>query len=142
MSFDGLIYLPVSPIFILNFKDYFQARTWRLSFFSFPELWFSQLEFNSRKICQHLTNWKRYQHKVWSSANSLLKWCFCSQSPSLLLTLQNDIVSIGKVVQHATPVSGPSICYPRQRKAIRGNLPSGKVLRLLLVSDLRSVYHH
>ena len=24
--------------------------------FSFPELWYSLLEFNSRKICQHLTN--------------------------------------------------------------------------------------
>ena len=43
---------------------------------SFPELWCSLLEFNSRKNCQHLTKWTRYnkRDKVWSSANSLFKW--------------------------------------------------------------------
>ena len=29
--------------------------------FSFPELWYSLLEFNSRKICQHLTNWTSWK---------------------------------------------------------------------------------
>ena len=48
----------------------------RLSF-SFPELWYSLLEFNSRKISQHLTNWNK-RDKVWSSANSLFKWRFRS----------------------------------------------------------------
>ena len=52
----------------------------RLSF-SFPDLWYSLLEFNSRKICQHLTNWTSWnkRDKVWSSANSLFKGRFCSR---------------------------------------------------------------
>ena len=51
----------------------------RLSF-SFPELLWSHLEFNSRKKCQHLTNWTRWNKsdKVWSSATSLFKWRFRS----------------------------------------------------------------
>ena len=46
--------------------------------FSFPELQYSLLEFNCRKICQHLTNWTRWikHNKVWSRASSLFKWCF------------------------------------------------------------------
>ena len=46
--------------------------------FSFPELWYSLLEFNSRKICQNLTNWTSWSKgdKVWSSVNSLFKWRF------------------------------------------------------------------
>ena len=49
--------------------------------FSFPELWYSILEFNSRKNCQHLTNRTRWnkRDKVWSSANSLFKWRFRSR---------------------------------------------------------------
>ena len=52
----------------------------RLSF-SFPDLWYSLLEINSRKICQHLTNWTSWnkRDKVWSSANSLFKGRFCSR---------------------------------------------------------------
>ena len=46
--------------------------------FSFPELWYSPLEFNSRKIWQHLTNWNKCD-KVWSGANSLFKWRFRSR---------------------------------------------------------------
>ena len=52
----------------------------RLSF-SFPQLWYSPLEFNSRRICQHLTNgtgWNK-RDNVWSSANSLFKWRFRSR---------------------------------------------------------------
>ena len=59
---------------------------------SFPELWYSPLEFNSRKICQHLTNWMRWEErdKVWRSANSLfLKVTFSWSSPSSLLKLPN-----------------------------------------------------
>ena len=43
----------------------------RLSF-CFPGLRYSLLEFNSRKNCQHLTNWTRWnkRDKGWSSANS------------------------------------------------------------------------
>ena len=49
--------------------------------FSFPELWYSLLEFNSSKIYQHLTNWTRWnkRDKVWSSANSHFKWRFRSR---------------------------------------------------------------
>ena len=52
----------------------------RLSF-SFPELWYSLLEFNSRKNCQHLTNWTRRNKRylVWSSRNSPFKWRFHSR---------------------------------------------------------------
>ena len=50
----------------------------RRLFFCFPELWYSLLEFNSRKICQHFMNWMSCnwdkRDKVWSSANSLFKW--------------------------------------------------------------------
>ena len=48
--------------------------------FSFPELWHTLLEFNSRKICQHLTHWTswNYRDKV-CSATSLLKWRFRSR---------------------------------------------------------------
>ena len=40
--------------------------------FSFPKLWFSPLEFNSKKSCQHLTKkagWNK-RDKVWGSGNS------------------------------------------------------------------------
>ena len=49
--------------------------------FSFPELWYSLLEFNSRENCQHLINWTRWnkRDKVWSSATSLFKWRFRSR---------------------------------------------------------------
>ena len=49
--------------------------------FSFPELWYGLLKFNSRENCQHLTNWTRWnkRDKVWSSATSLFKWRFCSR---------------------------------------------------------------
>ena len=50
----------------------------RRLFFCFPELWYSLLEFNSRKICQHLMNLTRWnkRDKVWSSATLLFKWRF------------------------------------------------------------------
>ena len=54
--------------------------TQRLSF-SFPELQYSLLEFNSRNNCQHLTNWARWnkRDKVWSCATSLFKWRFSNR---------------------------------------------------------------
>ena len=59
---------------ILRFSEDVNTRQ-RLSF-SFPELWCSILEFNSRNICQHLTKWTRWnkRDKVWSSGTSLFKW--------------------------------------------------------------------
>ena len=52
----------------------------RLSF-SFPQLWYSLLEFNSGRISQHLTTWTGWNRRdnVWSSANSLFKWRFRSR---------------------------------------------------------------
>ena len=49
--------------------------------FSFPELWCSPLEFNSKKNWQNLTNETRWnkRDKVWGSANSLFKWRFLSR---------------------------------------------------------------
>ena len=48
------------------------------TYFSFPELWYSLLEFNSRKNCQHLTNWTRWNKRdnVWRSSNSHFEWRF------------------------------------------------------------------
>ena len=56
----------------------------------FPDLRYSLLEFSSGKICQHLTNWTRWDkhRKVWSSANSLfLKVTFSQPLPPLLRKL-------------------------------------------------------
>ena len=39
--------------FLCFFKD---GNTRQQRYYSFPELWYSPLEFNSKKICQHLTN--------------------------------------------------------------------------------------
>ena len=66
--------------------------------FSFPVLWHSPLEFNSRKICQHLNNWTRWNKcdKVWDRVNSLFNWCFhshhcrsCLSSPLTMLSSSN-----------------------------------------------------
>ena len=65
--------------------------------FSFPELRYGLLDFNSCRNCQPLTNWTRWKKrdKVWSSATSLFKWRFrnrlrrCSLS-SLLGTLRSE----------------------------------------------------
>ena len=48
----------------------------RLLSVSFPEVRDSPLEFNSRKICQHLPKWTRWNryHKFGRRANSLFKW--------------------------------------------------------------------
>ena len=40
-------------LFLCFFKD---GNTRQQRYYSFPELWYSPLEFNSKKICQHLTN--------------------------------------------------------------------------------------
>ena len=42
----------------------------------FFELRYRLLEFNSRKKCQHVKNWTRWnkRDKVWIGGNSLLKW--------------------------------------------------------------------
>ena len=50
--------------------------------FSFPKLWYNPLEFNCKKICQHLKNygWNK-RDRVSGSANSLFKPRFHSRRP-------------------------------------------------------------
>ena len=72
---------------------------------SFPEVRCSLLEFNSRKIWQHLTNSKRWNKgdKVWSSANSLYKGRFRSlRRRCCLSSLINHCIGMGV---NARPVS-------------------------------------
>ena len=66
--------------------------------FSFPELWYSLLEFNSRKICQHLMNWTSWNKcdKVWSSVNSLFKRRFHSRPCRCCLS---SLILIAKVIR-------------------------------------------
>ena len=63
------------------------TNTWQQLYFSFAKLWYSLLEFNSRKNCKHLTNWTRWnkRDKVWSSATVPVKWGFRSCSPRCFL---------------------------------------------------------
>ena len=73
---------------ISYFEENLNTRQ-RLSF-SLPDLRYSLLEFRSGKICQHLTNWTRWDkhRKVWSNANSLfLKVTFSQPLPPLLRKL-------------------------------------------------------
>jgi len=64
--------------------------------FSFPELWYSPLEFNAKKFCQHLMNYTRWNKcdKVSSNANSFFKWCFRSRQRHCCL-LSSLIISNG-----------------------------------------------
>ena len=63
------------------------ANTRQQLYFSFAKLWYSLLEFNSRKNCKHLTNWTRWnkRDKVWSSATVPVKWGFRGCSPRCFL---------------------------------------------------------
>ena len=49
--------------------------------FSFPELWYSLLEFSSRKSCLRLRSWTRWTKRetVWSRATLLFSWRFRSR---------------------------------------------------------------
>ena len=57
------------------------VNTRQLFSFSFSELRFSPLEFNSNKIRQHMTNWTRWnkRREVWNSKKSIFKWRFRSR---------------------------------------------------------------
>ena len=63
------------------------SRLWRMwthettTFLFFSWILIQSLEFNSRNICQHLTNWMSWnkRDKVWGRANSLFKWRFCNR---------------------------------------------------------------
>ena len=89
---------------------FFEDRTKRKQLsFSFPGLWCSPLESNSKKVCHHLTNWTRWnkRDKVWGSANSLFEWRFRSRrrrrlvnsllspSRSFYISLEEDWMKTG-----------------------------------------------
>ena len=70
--------------------------------FSFPELWYSLLEFSSRQSCQHLRNWTRWTKRetVWSRATLLFKWRFRSRRrrcclSSLQARSQGSLLPVG-----------------------------------------------
>ena len=74
--------------------------------FSFSELWYSLLEFSSRKSCQHLRNWTRWTKRetVWSRATLLFKWRFRSRRrrcclSSLLLCYASAITEQKKCLE-------------------------------------------
>ena len=64
--------------------------------FSFPELRYSPLEFSPKKVCQHLTFWKRWNKhiKVWSRRQCKFnsKWTFSQPLPSLVLKLPSNLL--------------------------------------------------
>ena len=62
--------------------------------FSFPELRYSLLKFNSTKNYQHLTKWSKWIKcdTVWSSATSLFKWRFRDRRRRCCL---NSLLNIG-----------------------------------------------
>ena len=74
-------------------------RTWTQDndfLFLFLKLLYTLLEFNSRKNCQHLTNWTRWNKRdeVWNSATSLCKWRFRSRRRPCCLS--SWLVSLSK----------------------------------------------
>ena len=85
------LYIPLPSLYDYDVKCLItrfveNVNTRQQLYFSFPELRYSLLEFNSKKNSPHLTKWTRWnkRDKVWSGATSLL---FPYPSPSLLLTL-------------------------------------------------------
>ena len=75
----------------------------RLSF-SFPELWYSLLEFNSGKICQRLTNWKWWNGKaIFASITFLYKTTIVICLDALILLL--DLILIGREFQSFAAVT-------------------------------------
>ena len=61
-------------------------------------LQYSLLKFNSRKNCQHLTNWTSWnkRDKVWSSATSLFNWRFRSRRCRCCLYFLSSLFSLGR----------------------------------------------
>ena len=80
--------LSIDKTTVPNFTFVEDVNTRQWLSFSFPQLWYSLLEFNSRGISQHLTNWMGWNKRdnVWSSANSFLKWRFRSRRYYCCLT--------------------------------------------------------
>ena len=84
---DNEVKLPNFTLFTFG-QD---VNTIQRPYFSFSELWYSPLEFNSRNIPQHLMNWTRWntRNKVWtfwSCANTRFNSRFRSQAPHFYVT--------------------------------------------------------
>ena len=90
----------------------------RLSF-SFRDLRYSPLEFNSRKVRQHLTNWTRRNKpdKVWSGANSLSKWRFCNHRSRCCFSL-GELESSKIFAEHALQVARIGFEHRRNSRAL------------------------
>ena len=65
-------------------------------YFSFPQLRYSPLEFNSRKSRQQLTNLTRWNKRdnVWSSVDSFFKWPFRSLRRRCWLFLTTEAFAV------------------------------------------------
>ena len=85
-------------------------------------LQYSLLKFNSRKNCQHLTNWTSWNKcdKVWSSATSLFNWRFRSRRCRRCLS---SLFSLDREVAHSGP-SPFSIIYQFWLKKYPFHIPS------------------
>ena len=78
--------------------------SWQRLSFSFPELWYSLLEFNFGKICQRLTNWKWWNGKaIFASITFLYKITIVICLDALILLL--DLILIGREFQSFAAVT-------------------------------------
>ena len=100
-------------------------------YFSFPELRYGLLEYNSKTNCQYLTNWTRWnkRDKVWRSTISLLSDVFVAVGASLLLKLPNiwrrveltalievsQLVLLSKILWHFFLITYTPSCFPLSR---------------------------
>ena len=77
--------------------------------FSFSELWYTPLEFNSAKIYHHLPHWMRWNKggKVWSSVNILFKWHFFIRRHRCCLSSLMSILRKFKYRSPSEAISAP-----------------------------------
>ena len=119
--------------------------------FSFPELWYSLLEFSSRKSCQHLRNWTRWTKRetVWSRATLLFQWRFrgrrrpCCLSSLISVGTRRALKNLWLLFAEKATMSwciwlGTSLVWVGE---VKSNMDwSGCIVRLyMLTSDLTSL---
>lgn len=91
LSFSILCFI---PIFLFPVPCARSDVNTRSIFLFFSELGYSPLKFNSKRNCQHLTNWfnemeYNKSEEVWNNANSLLRWRFRLVAVVIALAPQN-----------------------------------------------------
>ena len=82
-----------------NFTFFGGPENSRETFLFFSSISIQSFIINSRKICEHLTNWTRWNKldKVWSSAYSLVKWRFrCHPRRCCLSSLITEVFILEK----------------------------------------------